>query len=438
MLNEVIFIIALALLNGVFSGAEIAVLNVRRTRLHELQEEGKSGIADLLSIRDHPERFFATVQIVITLVGVLAGVYAGASIAEQIIPVFSAVPLLQPIADKLAFGLVTVMVVTLQIVLGELVPKSLALRYSEFYALLISRPLRFMAWISRPVVWFFTTLSNLMLRPFGDQTTFTEGRLSRAELLQYVDEAATAGNLDPSAGEIVTRAVDFDNLDASSLMVPRPDVQTLPKTATLADIARLAREGHHARVPIHDGDLDNVVGFVNLRDVLAGHHGSDAEFKVDRYLHPIPFVPETMLAPRVLRELQRQRSHLAMVVDETGMVRGLVTMEDLLEELVGEIYSENDKPEEIIRRQPDGSALVLGRAAVHEVARALDLELPEGDTFSTMAGLAIDLAGRIPEPGTVLQAGDGISLEIVEATPRRVRLLRLRKVHVPERSAGEE
>ncbi len=437
MLSEVLFIIALALLNGIFSGAEIAVLNVRRTRLQELKEDERSGIDDLIAIRDHPERFFATVQIVITAVGVLAGVYAGASIAESLIPTFSRVAILAPVADKLAFGLVTLLVVMLQIVLGELVPKSLALRHTEVYALFISRPLRFLAWLARPLVWLFTTLSNLVLRPFGDQTTFTEGRLSRAELLQYVDEAATSGNLDPSAGEIVTRAVDFDNLDASSLMVPRPDIQSLPKTASVTDIARLAREGHHARVPIYEGELDNVVGFINLREVLA-HQLGDEGFKLERFLHPVPFVPETMQAPRVLRELQRQRSHLAMVVDETGMVRGLVTMEDLLEELVGEIYSENDKPEEIIRRQPDGSALVLGRAAVHEVARAMDFELPEGDTFSTMAGLAIDLAGRIPEPGTVLQAEDGITLEIVEATPRRVRLIRLRRAPVVERSAGEE
>lgn len=437
MLNELLFIVALALLNGVFSGAEIAVLNIRRTRLHEMQEDEVRGVGDLLSIRADPERFFATVQIVITAVGVLAGVYAGASVAEALAPVFQSLPVVGIWATQIAFALVTMLVVTLQIVLGELVPKSLALRYSEFYALLVSRPLRVMAWLARPLVWFFTKLSNLVLRPFGDRTTFAEGRLSRAELLQYVDEAATAGNLDPSAGEIVTRAVDFDNLDASSLMVPRPDVQALPKSATLDDIARTAREGNHSRVPIYDGELDNVVGFINIRDVLAAQHGSN-DFKLDRFLHTMPYVPETMPAPRVLRELQRQRSHLAMVVDETGMVRGLVTMEDLLEELVGEIYSENDKVEEIIRRQPDGSALVLGRAPVHEVARAMDIELPEGETFSTMAGLAIHLAGRIPESGTVLHAEDGVVLEIVEATPRRVRLLRLRRVPVPDRVEGEE
>jgi len=437
LLNELLIVASLAVMSGVFAGAEIAVLSVRRTRLHEMLEDERRWARDLEHLRAEPERFFATVQVVITVVAVLAGVIAGANVAQEVAPYIAVVPFLAPFADKIAYGLVTALVVTTQIVLGELVPKSLALRYSETYALVVSRPLRFASWLARPVVWIFTKISNLLLKPFGDHTTFAEGRLSRAELLQYVDEAANAGNLDPSAGEIVSRAVDFDNLDASSMMVPRPDIQALPKSANVEQIARLARDGGHARVPVYDGDLDNVVGFVNVREVLA-HHLDGEEFKLEKYLHPIPFVPETMLAPRVLRELQRQRSHVAMIVDETGMVRGLVTMEDLLEELVGEIYSENDKPEEIIRRQVDGSALVLGRAAVHEVARAMDVELPEGETFSTMAGLAIHLAGRIPEPGTILQAEDGITLEIVEGTPRRVRLLRLRRVPAPERAEEPE
>jgi putative hemolysin len=219
-------------------------------------------------------------------------------------------------------------------------------------------------------------------------------------------------------------------------MVPRPDMQIVPRSVSVDELARLAQDGGHARLPVYDGDVDNVVGFVNLRQVLA-HASSGQDVKIDAYLHPVPFVPETMAAPRVLRELQRRRSHIAVVVDEQGMVRGLVTMEDLLEELVGEIYSENDAPEEIVRRQPDGSALVLGRAPVHEVARALDLELPEGDSFSTMAGLCIDLAGRIPEAGTVLRAEAGVVLEVVEASPRRVRLVRVRREKVQSETTDE-
>lgn len=430
MLTELIFIVLLAMINGIFAGAEIAFSNVRRTRLNELIEEGRWGAGDAARLKDEPDRFLAIVQIVITLITVLSGVFAGASLTEEFEPVIAAVPGLAPYASRVSNFVITALVVTLQIVLGELVPKSLALRYAETYTLFIARPLRMLAGGARPVVWFLTSLSNLVLRPFGDRTSFSEGRYSVEELIQYVDEAATVGNLDPSAGEIASRAMEFDNLDASSLMVPRPDVRMISKGASLADVAMMTRDGGHARVPVYDGDRDNIIGFVNVREILAHAHGN-TDFRVERFIHPMPYIAETMPAPGVLRELQRKRSHVAMVVDEQGQVRGLVTMEDLLEELVGEIYSENDKPEEIVRVQPDGTALVLGNAPVHEVARALEIELPEGDTFSTMAGLTIHLADRIPEPGCVLNTEDGVTLEILEATPRRVRLIRLRKAPSP-------
>ena len=425
MLTEFIFILVLSLLNGVFAGAEMAFSNVRRTRLNELIDEGHWGARDAARLKDEPDRFLAIVQIVVTLISVLSGVFAGASLPEEVEPFIAAIPGLAPYAAKISTVAITALVVTLQIVLGELVPKSLALRYAETYTLAVARPLRMLAAGARPVVWFLTSLSNLVLRPFGDRTSY-----SVEELIQYVDEAATVGNLDPSAGEIASRAMEFDNLDASSLMVPRPDVQIIAKNATLSDVAMIARDSGHARIPVYDGDRDNLIGFINVREILAHGHGQ-SDFRMERYIHPVPFIAETMPAPAVLRELQRKRSHLALVVDEQGQVRGLVSMEDLLEELVGEIYSENDKPEEIVRIQPDGTALVLGNAAVHEVARALEIELPEGETFSTMAGLAIDLAGRIPDQGSVLRTEDGVTLEILEATPRRIRLIRLRPAPTP-------
>jgi putative hemolysin len=390
----------------------------------ELEEQGQSGAHALLALRNMPERFLATVQIGITAISVAAGVFGGATLTERVTPYIAMLPGIDRYAPPVATVLVVGSITALSIILGELVPKSLALRYGEDYALFISRPLRGLSWLATPMVWFLTQASNLVLRLFGDSTSFSEVRLSREELQQLVDEAATAGSVDSHAGEIATRALGFDELDATDVMVPASDIRSLPVTAGLAELAELARGVGHARVLVYEGLQDNLLGFVNVRDALAAGVKSPP-LDLRAHLHHIPYVPETMKAPMVLKELQTKRCHLAVVVDENGGIRGLVTVEDLLEELVGEIFSENDAPRQAIRKEADGSVIVQGGVAVHEVNREHGLELTEGESFSTVAGLCIHLAGRIPASGDVVETEDGWKLTIVDASPRRIRLVRI-------------
>ncbi|MCK6522182.1 hemolysin family protein [Myxococcota bacterium] len=411
------------LLNGVFSGAEIAVLSLRKTRLAELLEQGSARARAVDSLRRDPERFLATVQIGITVVGASAAAFGGASFAERLAPSVAAVPTLAPYADQIAFSIVVALVSYLSLVLGELVPKSLALRNAEGYALLIAPVLSGISRIATPIVWVLTESSNLVLRVFGDRTTFTESRLSREELQQMMEEAGSAGSVAPEVSEIASRAIDFDDLDAYDVMVPARNIVALDRQASLAEVARVAREHTHTRVPVFEGHPDNITGFINLREVLAV---GLQEGKVDlgKLMHPIPFVAENMAAHAVLNELQAKRSYLAIVVDEQGSVRGMITMEDLLSELVGEMISETDRPKAHIRREDDGSYTLLGSTPVHEANRTLAFELPEGEGWSTVAGLCIELAGRIPAQGAVLTTEDGVVLEVVEATPRGVKVVR--------------
>lgn len=425
-MTELWIILALVLLNGVFSGAEIAVLSMRKTRLGELIEEGSGGAAAVLRLRDNPEGFLATVQIGITVVGATAAAFGGSTLAERLVPLYAAVPQLAPFAPSLALGTVVASVSVLSIVLGELVPKSLALRASEPYALFIARPLEVLAWIGRPAVATLTGLSNVVLRLFGDRTTFTEARLSREELQQIVEDAATTGSVDPNAGEIAARAIGFSAIDAYTLMVPRTAIVMLPVDATVAQVAEVARASGHARVPVYEGTPENVVGVVNLRDVLAAA-ALGAAGGLSTFLHRVPFVPETMTAPNLLRKLQSERSHLAVVIDESGGVVGLVTIEDLIEELVGDILSEDEEPDGGFVRDGEGAWLVQGDAMVHTTSRELGLDLPEGD-FATIAGLCLHLAGQIPAQGAVLDTGTGVTLEVVEATPRRIKRVRILRV----------
>jgi putative hemolysin len=425
LLIEAAVILALVAANGVFAGAEIAIIALRKTRLAQLVEEGRAAARAVQKLRDEPERFLATVQIGITVVGATAAAFGGASVARRLAPLIAGVGPLEPWADQLALGVVVAAVSFLSLVLGELVPKSIALRASERYALLVARPLLGLSTVARPIVWLLTHASNLVLRPLGDRTTFSESRLSVEEIEQLVDEAGKVGALDAPTAEIASRALAFRDLTAGDVMVPRSRIVALPRDAPPEELKRLLLEEGRSRMPVYDETLDDIVGYVMAKD-LAVMAWERHLIVLDDLLRPAHFVPATARAVQVLREMQRRRTQLAVVVDEHGGVAGLLTLEDLVEELVGDILGEQEQPEALFQREPGGSALVRGDAPLREVNRALDLDLPEGEGYSTVAGLCIVLAGAVPQRGARLRAPDGTELEVVDASPRVVRLVRLR------------
>jgi putative hemolysin len=417
--------VALVLANGVFAGAEIAIISVRKTRLAQLVDEGRTSARAVKRLRDAPETFLATVQIGITVIGATAAAFGGAEIAGRIAPGIAEIPGLAHYAPQLALALVVALVSYLTLVLGELVPKSLALRASERYALVVARPLLWLAKVARPLVWLLTASSNVLLRPFGDRTTFTESRLSVEEIEQLVDEAGKAGALDAPTAEIASRALAFRDLTAADVMVPRSRVVGLALDASPEDLKRLLLEERRSRMPVYEDSLDNVVGYVMAKDLAAIAWEHQLIVLAD-LLRPVHFVPEAAKAAHVLKDMQRRRTQIAVVVDEHGGVAGILTLEDLVEELVGEIVGEQEQPEALFQQEPDGSALVRGDAPVREVNRALGLDLPEGEDYSTIAGLSIAVAGAVPQRGAKLVASDGTEIEVVEASARVVRLVRLR------------
>ena len=423
MLFELTVIMALIAANGVLAGSEISIISLRKSRILQLAGEGRRGAHAVLALRDAPERFLATVQVGITVVGATAAAFSGASIAARIAPALERLGLSRALSGELALALAVALVSYLSLVFGELVPKSLALRSGERYALLVGRPLQVLAWLARPVVWLLSASSNAVLRPFGDVTSFTESRLSAEELRQLVDEAGKTGALDLGSSEIASRALGFGGLTAGDVMVPRNHVVAIPKDATPDEVRRLLLEHGHTRMPVFEGDLDNIVGYVTARDVLALLWEKEL-LVLEDIVRPTLFVPESAPAVRVLQELQAKRVWCAVVVDEHGGASGLVTVEDLLEELVGELFSEYQVPEDLIRRHADGSVVVRGDVPIRDVNRALGLQLPEGETWSTVAGLCVSLTGAIPQVGAVLHSGEA-RLEVLEANPRLVRRVKI-------------
>lgn len=436
MVVQIVVILVLMLLNGVFAGAEIAVISVRKTRITELVDEGVRGARAVSWLRNQPERFLATVQIGITFVTTTAAAFGGETLARDLSARLGAVPGLGPYAHTLGFFAVVVGISFLGIVLGELVPKSLALRSAERYALLIGPVLRALATATKPAVWVLTKASNLLLKVFGDHTSFAETRLSAEELQELVEEAGRAGSLDEKTSEIASRALEFRELTAGDVMVPRLNMVCMPIEATRHEVLEIYSAHRYARMPVFEGTAENIVGYVTLRDLVEPALLGEA-VSIKGILREIRFVPQTAPAASLLRVMQSERAPMAIVVDENGGVEGLVTIEDLVEELVGEILSEHDPGPPLITKAEDGSVVLPGTMPIREANRQFDLELPEPPDQSTIAGLCIHEAGDIPAKGAVLTTKDGAVIEVLDASPRRVRSVRIRPAPKREEEARE-
>ncbi len=423
---------ALTVANGVFAGAEIAIVSLRPTRLAQLVEQRRTGARTIEALRSQPERFIATVQIGITVISTTAAALGGSRMAAHLEPVLRPLPVVGPHAKDLAFVSVVALVSYLSLVIGELVPKSLALRFGETYGLFVAKPLAALSYVAKPLVWFLTVSSNVLLRPFSDRTNFSESRVSLDEIEQMVDEAARAGDIHEHASELTSRALRFDQVMLRDAMIPRAKVNALPKTATPDEVRRFLLEERRSRVPVYDGSLDNIVGYVSAKDVVSLAWEGKL-FVLSDLLRPIKVFPETVKAIDVLRFMRRERQRIAIAIDEHGVVSGMVTFEDLVEELVGNAFSEDEaEAGPLVAREADGTAIVRGDAPVREVNRELGLDLEETDGATTMGGLCAKLAGGIPNPNARLAAEDGTVIVVLDATPRAVERVRILPPPRPE------
>jgi putative hemolysin len=429
---EFLILLALVLLNAVLSGTEMAVVSARRSKLQSEADRGNRRARAALDLRTDPERFLATVQVGITLVGALAGAFGGATFAKVLEPWIAAIPGCEAAADEIAFGLVVAIITYLSVVIGELIPKSLALRHAETIAMAMAKPMRVLEAIASPIIWLLVKSSNLLLKPFHDSTNFVESKLTREDLAAMVTEATEQSDLPASARQVLERAVEFSSLRLADVMVHRRWVVALNKNADRKELRAALVDAGHRRVPVYEGAVDNVVGYVLRDDVMANLWDGTA-IDVAALMRPAFFLPETTPAERALRELQSRHLHLAIVLDEHGGLCGIVTLEDLIEELVGEIFHERDiGVGDTIRKQADGSWLVQGAVDVREFERSSGIEIECPEDVRSMGGLLLHLAGgMLPAKDAKLQTTDGVVFEVVEVSARRVRLLRVRGPRQP-------
>ncbi|MBM4346056.1 MAG: HlyC/CorC family transporter, partial [Deltaproteobacteria bacterium] len=422
---ELALILALILANGLFAAAEIAVLSVRRARLRELVEAGSRQARAVHDLRSNPELFLATVQICITGVSAAAAAYSGEQYVERLSAWLAAVGIATDWSQWLALGAVVAVISFLSLVFGELVPKSLALRSAEALSVAMGPGLLALSKALRPASWLLTKTSNLFLGLVRDKTNFTEARLSGEELRILLEEAATVGAVQATSGRIAGRALALAELTAKSVVVPRKRIDAVEVHSDMDSALAAALATQHTRLMVYRGTLDRPVGYVRTRDILAARLKLQPP-ALSALVRELVVAPWRMPAPELLEQLLHDHCPMAAVVDEHGGLVGLVTLEDLLEELVGEILEDGAEESWLIERCADGGLILYGNAPVRDVNRDFGRALPETQQWSTVAGLVIARSGRIPEVGDRVEiAEDGSEFEVLKATAGQIVELRL-------------
>jgi putative hemolysin len=430
-MSEPVFIAAsivlLLLGNGFFSGGEIAVLSVRRSRIESLVEEGSRAAARVKALHDNMDLFLATVQIGVTVCGTLAGVLGGVLASHYIEPALprAALPRWLPPA-LVASALVGLAIVYVELVLGELVPKALALRYTERLALLVAGPFRLMARASRWLVGFVAASTRLVLRLAGVRDAGPRTFVSEEEIKHLVKEGRQQGVLDQTEMELIHSVFEFTDTPVRKVMVPRPKIFALDADTPPGEVGSLIVEGGFSRIPAYEGSIDNVVGVVYVKDALRLLEKRQPVV-IRKILHPVHLVPETKKVGELLKELQKRRTHIAVVVDEHGSVSGLVTLEDLIEEIVGDIQDEYDWEERPVERMRDGSLVVEGTVSAAELRDRHELPLPESGEFETVAGFMLERLGSVPKGGEVVSVGEW-RFTVVDVERNRISKVKIEKL----------
>lgn len=394
---EIVFIVLLVLLNGVFSMSEMAIVSARKVRLQQLANQGNIEARRALELADSPNQFFSTVQIGITLIGTLAGAFGGATLAEKLAVQLKLIPFLAVNADAIALFVVVLLITYLSLVLGELVPKRLALNNPERIAIGVAAPMRFLARFAAPAVHLLSASTDLVLRILGIGPT-TEPEVTEEEIKILIEQGTEAGTFEEAEQEMLNRVFRLGDRRVSALMTPRPDMVWLDLDDSAETNRRVITESAHSRFPVCQGELDNVLGILQVNELLA-QCLSGKPLDLTASLRRPLYVPESTPGLKILELFKQSGTHIAIVVDEYGVIQGLVTLNDILEEIVGDIPSIDEIDEPQVVQREDGSWLLDGMLSVDEFFELFEIEeLPKDQrgNYHTMGGFVVNHLGRIP------------------------------------------
>lgn len=414
---ELAIVVGLILLNGFFAMAELAIVSSRRIRLQQMAEAGDKGAGRALALAESPGRFLSGVQVGITLIGILSGAYGGSTLGARLGSVLNEYPVFAPRGEEVAFILVVIAITALSVVVGELVPKRIALLQPERIAAVVAGPLQLLVLIARPLVWLLETSTALLLRLLRIPETKTDS-VTEEEVRIAIAEGTEAGVIDEVEEKMIHGVLALADSSVASVMVPRPDVYWIDLADKQETIEREIADCPYSRIVVaRDGDLGRPLGVVQKKD-LVGDLISGRGIRVEERLIQPAFVPETMPVLRLLETFKISPVHIAFIVDEYGDFLGIATLNDVLEGIAGDLGDEHEQPSENVVRRPDGSWLVDGRAPASDLIEKLKLRDSEGE-FHTAAGFALERLAHIPVECETFEI-PGWRVEILDMDGKRI------------------
>jgi len=423
---DILLIIIFIFLNALFAAAEIAVITLRRTRVKQLIDEGNKRAVILDKFRKEPNRFLATIQVGITLSAVLASAIGGATAVEIIKPMLKNVPipLISVSSQAIAIGIVAAIITYFFIVFGELIPKSIALRHPETTGLLIAPLIEKFSKLVMPFVQILRGTTNLLLKPFGKRAFSERGYISEEEIKLLLEEGKERGIFEAEEKELIHSVFEFTDMSVKEVMVPSTQMATISLGMSMEEIKTIIAEEQFSRYPVVGKDLNDIRGILYAKDFLNTLARGGADIR--KLIKPPFFIPETMKISNLLREMQRKRVHMALVIDEYGGVSGLVTMEDLLEEIVGEIRDEYDIESPVIQLG-DGTFRIDASISIRDLKEDHEIEIPESTEYETLSGFLLTALQRIPKIGDVVEI-EGKKITILEMVGQRIAKVKLEKL----------
>jgi len=419
--NEILILFLLLVANGIFAMAEIAVVSVRKARLKILAEDGSHRAKVTLDVAQNPTRFLSTLQVGITLVGIFAGTFGGATLTEQLVPIVQKWGPLAPYARSISIGVVVLCITLASVVLGELVPKQLGLAYTEKIALILTPAISRISRIFSPVVSVLTFATEAVLKLLGFRTTPAESSVTEEEVNSLIEEGLHAGVFNKTEKEMVAGVLELDQLPVTALMTPRPKIVFLNLDDPDEVNWRKIVASGHSYFPVYQGNRDQILGMVAVKALWA-HSAIGLTTSLKNLLVSPLVVPETMSAIHLLEAFKKASKHIALVTDEFGAIQGIVTLIDVLEAIVGDLPNMGPRAAPAAKQREDGSWLIDATLATNELKSMLGLDvLPDEDRadFQTVGGFVVTRLGRIPSAGDYFEYG-GWRFEVVDMDRHRV------------------
>ena len=409
----------LILLNGVFALSELSIVSARKARLKTMASQGVAGAKTALRLAEDPGKFLSSVQIGITLIGILAGAFSGAALGGRLRDILYAEGVPDWLADPLGYGIVISIITYLSVVIGELVPKQIALRNAERFACMVSRPMALFAKVGAPAVWLLDASTKLIFRLLGLHES-PESAVTDEEIKSLVAEAEAAGVIEGGEKQMIAGVMRFSDRTARGLMTPRNDVDWIDLDDDPDEIQRKLIETAHSRMPVSEGGTDTMIGILQKREALTTLLNGEV-LDVRALVREAPIVPDSMDAMRVLEALRSAEIPMLLVHDEYGHFEGVLTPADVLEAIAGVFRSDMDEGEsdDYATQRADGSWFIDGAMPIDEMAERLGIVLPERRNYHTAAGLVIEALQQLPKTGEITEA-HGWQFEVVDMDGRRI------------------